>query len=151
MARTSVLVLVRDDFWMAATRFMSELEIRLVEGENSSAVDLFLPRHARKVLMAFGRAYGTLPDRSGELDRNQQSFLDQAISGLAQDGKIIPVRLALLAEMMKAKAWTPSTLKRMGGAEGDDRVPQPQCSLVARRVGWIPDCQDLQVMLPIAS
>ena len=57
------IVLVRDDFWMAATRFMRDLEIRLVEGENIALVDLFDPRHARKVLTAFGRAYGTLPER----------------------------------------------------------------------------------------
>ena len=44
------LVMVRDDFWMAATRFMRDLEIRLVEGENSAAVDLFDLLHARKVL-----------------------------------------------------------------------------------------------------
>src|SRR5262249_22986143 len=46
------LVLVRDDFWMAATRFLHELEIRLVEGENSAAVDLFDPLHSRRVLAA---------------------------------------------------------------------------------------------------
>ena len=26
-------------------------------------VDLFDPRHAKKVLMAFGRAYGALPEK----------------------------------------------------------------------------------------
>ena len=54
------IVMVRDDFWMAATRFMRDLEIRLVEGENSAAVDLFDLDHARKVLAAFGRAFGKL-------------------------------------------------------------------------------------------
>lgn len=39
--RVQCLVMVRDDFWMAATRFMRALEIRLVEGHNSAAVDLF--------------------------------------------------------------------------------------------------------------
>jgi serine/threonine protein kinase len=39
--RVQCIVMVRDDFWMAATRFMRELEIRLVEAENSAAVDLF--------------------------------------------------------------------------------------------------------------
>ena len=29
------VVMVRDDFWMAATRFMRDLEIRLLEGENA--------------------------------------------------------------------------------------------------------------------
>ena len=33
----------------------------------SPLVDLFDPRHARKVLAAFGRAYGALPERSAEL------------------------------------------------------------------------------------
>jgi hypothetical protein len=79
------LVLVRDDFWLAASRFMRELEIRLVEGDNSALVDLFDPRHARKVLMAFGRAYGALPENIGDLSSDQDSFLDQSIFELAQD------------------------------------------------------------------
>ena len=112
------VVLVRDDFWLAASRFMRDLEIRLVEGDNSALVDLFDPRHAKKVLMAFGRAYGALPDRIGDLSSEQESFLDQSISGLAQDGKIISVRLALFAEMMKGKPWTPATLREVGGTEG---------------------------------
>ena len=40
------------------------------------------------------------------------------MSGLAQEGKVVCVRLALFAEMMKGKAWTPATLKEVGGAEG---------------------------------
>ena len=35
-----------------ATRFLRDLEIRLVQGENCAAVDLFPPRHAEKVLTA---------------------------------------------------------------------------------------------------
>ena len=42
------VVLVRDDFWLAATRFMAELEIELIQGQNTAAVDLFDPRHAKK-------------------------------------------------------------------------------------------------------
>ena len=45
--RIQAMVLVRDDFWMMATRFLRELEVRLVEGQNSAPVDLFAPRHAR--------------------------------------------------------------------------------------------------------
>src|SRR5262249_7169074 len=112
------VVLVRDDFWLATTRFMRELDIRLLEGDNSAAVDLFDPRHAKKVLMAFGQAYGALPERIDELNKDQETFLDQSISGLSQDGKIISVRLALFAEMMKGKPWTPATLREVGGTEG---------------------------------
>jgi serine/threonine protein kinase/formylglycine-generating enzyme required for sulfatase activity/tetratricopeptide (TPR) repeat protein len=112
------LVLVRDDFWLAASRFMRDLEIRLMEGENSALVDLFDPRHAKKVLIAFGQAYGALPDKIGDLTGDQESFLVESISGLAQDGKIISVRLALFAEMVKGKPWTPATLHEVGGTEG---------------------------------
>src|SRR5262249_40496685 len=58
------VVMVRDDFWMAVTRFMDSLEVELVQGKNMAAVDLFDLRHARKVLGAFGQAYGTLPERT---------------------------------------------------------------------------------------
>jgi len=111
------VVLVRDDFWLAASRFMRDLEIRSLEGENSALVDLFNPRHAKKVLIAFGRAVGALPENAN-LSSDQTSFLDQSISGLAQDGKIVSVRLALFAEMVKGKSWTPATLKEVGGTQG---------------------------------
>src|SRR5262249_32022918 len=112
------VVMVRDDFWMAVIRFMRELEVRLVEGQNSAAVDLFYPDHARKVLAAFGRAFGKLPGTSKETGRGQKEFLKLAVAGLAQEGKVVPVRLALFAEMMKGKPWTPASLKAVGGAEG---------------------------------
>ena len=40
------------------------------------------------------------------------------LQGLRQDGKIVPVRLALFAEMVKGKPWTPATLREIGGTEG---------------------------------
>jgi len=112
------VVMVRDDYWMAATRFLHDLEIRLVEGENSAAVDLFDRLHARRVLTAFGRAYGVLPERTSKFTPDHQAFLDQSIAGLAQDGKVISVRLALFAEMVKGRLWTPATLREVGGTEG---------------------------------
>ena len=81
-------------------------------------VDLFDPLHARKVLAAFGRAYGRLPEDAVELSQEQEMFLDRAVEGLAQDGKIICVRLALFADMLKGKPWTTATLSQVGGTEG---------------------------------
>jgi serine/threonine protein kinase/formylglycine-generating enzyme required for sulfatase activity len=112
------IVMVRDDFWLAASRFMRDLEIRLLEGENSALVDLFDPRHATKVITAFGRAYGALPENPSDFTADQKAFADQSVFGLAQDGKIISVRLALFAEMVKGKTWTPATLKDIGGTQG---------------------------------
>ncbi len=116
--RVQCVVMVRDDFWLAVSRFLRDLEIRLVEGQNSALADLFDKDHARKVLAAFGRAFGKLPENSGDTTKDQKEFLNQAVMGLAQDGKIISVRLALFAEMMKGKAWTPASLKEVGGTEG---------------------------------
>ena len=82
--RVQCIVMVRDDFWMAATRCMRELEVRLLEGQNSAAVDLFPFRHAEKVLAAFGRAFGVLPENQSETSKDQKTFLKQSIAGLAE-------------------------------------------------------------------
>jgi serine/threonine protein kinase/formylglycine-generating enzyme required for sulfatase activity len=114
--RVQCLLLVRDDFWLAVSRFMQALEVRIVEGDNSRLVDLFDLRHARKVLLAFGVALGPLPETGRS--KEQDAFVDRAVAGLAEEGKVISVRLALFAEMVKGKPWTPATLKEVGGAEG---------------------------------
>ncbi len=112
------IVMVRDDFWVAITRFMRNLEIRLLEGQNIGLVDLFDPAHARKVLTAFGRAFGRLPENPGKLSADERRFLDQAVLALTQNNEIFPVRLSLFAEMLKGKPWTSATLKQVGGIEG---------------------------------
>ncbi len=112
------IVMVRDDFGMAATRFMAALDMGIVQGNNFATVDLFDLRHARNVLIAFGRAFSALPAHDNELTKEQNAFLDQAVSGLSQDNQVISVRLALFAEMVKGRPWTPATLKEVGGTEG---------------------------------
>jgi formylglycine-generating enzyme required for sulfatase activity len=111
------MLLVRDDFWVALSRFMGDLQIELVPGQNISLVDLFDLRHARNVLAAFGRAFGAVPEDLSQFP-DQAAFLDQAVQGLAQEGRVISVRLALFAEMVKGRPWTPATLKSVGGMEG---------------------------------
>ena len=115
--RIQAILMVRSDFWMSVTRLLNELEIDLVQGINFAAVDLFPPRHARKVLASFGRAFGALPP-DGRLEPEQQDFIHQSVEGLEQDGKLICVRLALYAEMIKNKPWKLSTLNELGGEEG---------------------------------
>lgn len=115
--RIQAILMVRSDFWMSVTRLLNELEIDLVQGKNFAAIDLFPPRHAKKVLIAFGRAFGALP--SNEILRKENvDFIDSTVKSLAQDGKLICVRLALYAEMMKNKPWTLDSFKRIGGTEG---------------------------------
>ena len=113
------IVLVRDDFWMAATPVHGAIwRSDLNQGQNSAAVDLFDPRHARKVLIGLRQAYGALPERAGDLTKDRGTFLDQAVSGLAQDGKVISVRLALFAEMVKGRPGPRRRSRKVGGTEG---------------------------------
>jgi eukaryotic-like serine/threonine-protein kinase len=116
--RLQCILLVRDDFWLAVTRILAELEIDLLQGHNTTPADLFDRDHARKVLAAFGRAFRRLPADPSGMSREQKDFLKSAVSDLAQEGKVICVRLALFAEMMKGKDWTPAALKAVGGTEG---------------------------------
>jgi eukaryotic-like serine/threonine-protein kinase len=118
-ARVQCLILVRDDFWLAVCRFMRDLEVDLVPGRNVALVDLFDLDHAHKVLAAFGRAFGKLPEMPGrDSGHDHKEFVQQAVAGLALEDVVIPVRLALFAEMMKNRAWTPAALKAVGGAQG---------------------------------
>ena len=112
------IVMVRDDFWLAVSRFMQDLEVELVPGRNIGLVDLFDLDHARKVLGAFGRAFGKLPETPRENSKDQKEFLRQAVHSLSQEDKVNCARLALFAEMMKGKQWSPSTLRKEGGTEG---------------------------------
>jgi hypothetical protein len=47
-------------------------------------------------------------------DRRSVNYLDHS----HQDGKIVPVRLALFAEMVQERSWTTQTLREVGGTEG---------------------------------
>jgi len=116
--RLQCLLLVRDDFWLATTRFLQALEVRLVEGENVGLVDLFGRRHAAGVLTDFGRALGCLPEDLSQLTEGQEAFIDRSVDALAIDEKVVPLRLSLFAEMVKTKRWLPETLDEVGGMEG---------------------------------
>ena len=109
-SRVQALVMVRDDFWMAATRFFRDLDIPL-EVNNSAAVDLFDLDHAERVLKAFGRAFGKLECDGKDDKQDCKQFITDSVRGLSEEGKVISVRLALFAEMMKGKSWTLSSLR----------------------------------------
>jgi serine/threonine protein kinase/formylglycine-generating enzyme required for sulfatase activity/tetratricopeptide (TPR) repeat protein len=113
--RLQVILLVRDDFFASVNRLFRELEEPLVEGRNYALVDRFDRQHACKVLTAFGRAYGKLGD---EMSESQTQFIAQGVEELAEEDKVISVRLSLFADMMKLREWTSKSLNEMGGASG---------------------------------
>lgn len=111
------LLLVRDDFWLSSCRFMDALEIELVPDKNVAIADLFDKLHAAKVLTRFGQAYGRLPDDS-QITERQREFVESAVDGLARDDRLVCLRLALFADLVKGKPWGQETLTHYGGMRG---------------------------------
>lgn len=112
-----VLLLVRDDFWTSVNRLMKKTGSDIVEGKNSSMMDLFDISHARSVLKIFGQAHGALPC-DVHISEFQKQFIESAIDELADQERVICVRLALFAEMVKHREWNPETLEQLGGFQG---------------------------------
>ncbi len=117
-SRVQAIVMVRDDFWMAATRFFQDLDILLLEHTNSAAVDLFDLEHAARVLKAFGRAFGKLAPKDSDEVHDRKLFITEAVKGLSENNQVISVRLSLFAEMMKSRPWTLKSLQEVGGTAG---------------------------------
>ena len=127
------LLVVRDDFWMAATRFLQAVDVPLVQAGNAAAVELFDARHTRKVLEAFGRALGQLPEAGESVTAEAEQFLEEVASGLTDvDGRTIPMRLSLFTQVVRNRPWTPATLRELGGVDGigvkflDDCFTKPE-------------------------
>ena len=116
--RVQAVLLVRDDFWMPATRLFQQIDVPLIEGFNAAAVDLFDADHAMRVLAAFGVAYGRLDPESARRSQDEQRFLIRAIDELSEDGWVMPVRLCIFVEMLKSRLWTTATLRMVGGTRG---------------------------------
>ena len=109
------LLLVRDDFWMSAAQFMAQLDMKVQEGVNALAVPLFDRRHARKVLTAYGRATDALEE---QITDQQYGFVKSAVDEMSDNGRIIPLHLALFAQMMDSDSWNSAELRRIGGWQG---------------------------------
>ena len=109
------ILLVRDDFLLGLSQFMDQIEEYLLQNQNFATVEPFGVLHAKRVLSAFGRAYGVLKE---DLTHDQEAFLDESVSQLASAGRLAPVQLAVLSEMVKDKPWNIATLKVLGGVEG---------------------------------
>ena len=108
------IVLVRDDFWTAVTRFSTQIRVKFDRDSNSYFVDLFHQPHGEKVITAFGQYYGRVDN---PLTSDQQEFIKRAIKALALRGMILPLRLALFTLVFQGREWTTQTLKDIGGVE----------------------------------
>ena len=84
---------------MGIGQLMEDIDVDLLQSHNAAAIDLFDKAHARRVLIEFGRAYQRIPEGEGELPEDRSEFVRRALSDMEQDGKFIPLQLALFAEM----------------------------------------------------
>src|SRR5205814_2070150 len=119
LVKAGLLPLLSDDIipiYIEATA--EDTESRLLGGLRKHVPTLDPNLSLKEPLAACGRAFGKLPEKPGDITREQRDFLSQAAQGLASEGKVISVRLALFAEMMKGRAWTVANLKEAGGTAG---------------------------------
>ncbi len=116
--RIRALILIRDDFWLPANRLIHELDVELNLGRNAKLIDLFDTTHARKVLYEFGCSYGVLPRDISQLSKAHRRFIRDAVAGLAEQDRVVSIRLAIFAEMFRDRPWTVAELTRVGGAQG---------------------------------
>jgi len=70
------------------------------------------------VLTKFGQAFGKLPASAVDFSDDQRTFVNEVATGLAQDNKVVRIRLSLFVEMVKGKPWTIATLQQVGGTAG---------------------------------
>ncbi len=114
------LLVVRSEFWTAASMLFEELEVRLAEHQNYASLGMFAPDHAMLVLTAFGRGCGQLPAYPQELSRAQRKFLGLAVDAMLEDGVVAPVRLSAFAEIMRDRSWQSKTIRHLSGPAGVD-------------------------------
>ena len=98
------IVMVRDDFWMAATRFMQRPGDRPAPRARTSPRSTSSTRStpARSSRPSAGPT-ASCPSGPADLTHGPRAVPRPGDRGLAQDGKVISVRLALFAEMVKGK------------------------------------------------
>jgi formylglycine-generating enzyme required for sulfatase activity len=114
--RIRCLISVRDDFWTRTQEFLRLQEIRIQDGRNSLAVQLFDGSHARKVLLEFGKAYGKV--ESDGASRANLDFVEKAIAAISEQGKVNCGHLAILASVTRDKEWTSASLDQLGDWQG---------------------------------
>lgn len=117
-SRLQAVIMIREDFYGNATDFMQQLDVPLVQRHNMARIDLFDQPHATAVLQKFGSAYSQLPQPPQKPTATQLEFVTAAVQGLTEDNKVISVRLALFAEMVRHAPWELKTLEQVGGAAG---------------------------------
>ena len=112
------IVMVRDDFWMAADPVHARPGGRAPRGRERRPGRPVRPAPRPEGARGVRPGLRRLPGTDGALTRDQETSSTRRSRAWPRTGKVISVRLALFAEMVKGKPWTPATLKEVGGTEG---------------------------------
>lgn len=121
--RVQCLLLVRDEFFTPAMRFLTEIGVEPDRSRNAMLVDLFELDHARRVLLSLGRSLGVLPLLDDELTEEQHGFLDEVLRLLRHNNRVVPAQLAMFVEYLRDKPWSEKSLASLG----DERSPAVAC------------------------
>ncbi len=116
--RLQAVLMIRDDFYLAAARLMNQIDVPILTDQNFKLVDLFDTEHAKRVLVRFGESYDRLPLDATARSPDQTAFIQQVVEGLSENSKVVSVRLSLLSDMLKGRDWVPKTLELIGGLDG---------------------------------
>ncbi|MEW4486657.1 protein kinase [Thalassoglobus sp. JC818] len=137
-SRLQAVLVVRDEFWMSASRLMQALDIEIHNRSNASLLDLFSKEHARRVLAGFGAYFECLPSNLQDLTAEQQQFLSDSVDWLAEAGQVVPIQLVMFAEMMRHREWSSAGLADSGGFENlgvsylDEKLTGPHAPQVLK-------------------
>ncbi len=94
------IIVVRDDFWLATSRFFEQLELRIIDGTNAMFTSLFNKTHAIRVLTGFGRAHRILPKAPALLTDKSMKQIESLVDAIEEGNGVRPSTLAIVAEMM---------------------------------------------------
>ena len=115
-ANIQTLLLIREDYWSHASRFMEALEIPIVQNGNCRSTELFDVEHSKKILYEYGKAYRKF--NSSSLTDEESEFLEAVVNELSEDDRVVIVKLAMFAEAFRNKEWSLANLEATGGAKG---------------------------------
>ena len=112
------LVLIRDDFWLVASRFFNDLNIPWNQEKNIQKLDLLTEPEGIDVLNRLGVAIGKLPEDATNLSSTQKQFLASVVSGVSEKSRVVCLHLTLFVEMFRNKEWSLKTINAQGGFAG---------------------------------
>lgn len=112
------ILLLRDEYWLGASRFLNTLGVGWSEAENIQRLDLLCKPHAQSVLYQLGRSLGKLPEDESQLTDANHTFLATVVEELANDDRVVCIELSTFSEMFRDREWSIKELSRIGGISG---------------------------------